>query len=220
MAHDAPITQVTVHAPPLPIPYGTHHSKFFVLVYAAGLRLIVHTANLVFPDCNDKTQGLYFQDFPPKSPADGDEQTPDFEVVLLRYLEALRLPARDWQNLSVAVSRHDFSSARVALVPSTPGRHVGSALHHHGHMRVRDILAHSVFPARFKGAPLCAQFSSFGSLTEGWLHGEFASSLSAGSVTDALTGGAPPSAHLCSYSSIFSELGPRPRLLEVSLAVQ
>jgi hypothetical protein len=50
------------HAPPLPITFGTHHSKAFLLGYRhGGLRLIVHTANLMYPDCNNKTQGLWYQ---------------------------------------------------------------------------------------------------------------------------------------------------------------
>jgi hypothetical protein len=50
------------HAPPLPITFGTHHSKAFLLGYRhGGLRLIVHTANLIYPDCNNKTQGLWYQ---------------------------------------------------------------------------------------------------------------------------------------------------------------
>jgi tyrosyl-DNA phosphodiesterase-1 len=50
------------HAPSLPIAYGTHHSKAFLLGYRhGGLRLIVHTANMIYPDCNNKTQGLWHQ---------------------------------------------------------------------------------------------------------------------------------------------------------------
>jgi len=50
--------RLVVHAPDLPIPYGTHHSKFFVLVYTDGrLRLIIHSANLLHGDCTHKTQG-------------------------------------------------------------------------------------------------------------------------------------------------------------------
>ena len=50
--------RLVVHAPDLPIPYGTHHSKFFVLVYTDGrLRLIIHSANLLHGDCTNKTQG-------------------------------------------------------------------------------------------------------------------------------------------------------------------
>ena len=37
---------------------STHHSKFFVLGYQHGVRVIVHTANLLSCDCNSKTQGV------------------------------------------------------------------------------------------------------------------------------------------------------------------
>ena len=54
--------QVWVHKPPLPFEWGTHHSKMMLLAYRhGGLRVVVFTANLVFPDCNDKTQGLWYQ---------------------------------------------------------------------------------------------------------------------------------------------------------------
>ena len=55
-----------IHAPPLPLQWGVYHSKAFVLQYETGLRVIVHTANLIYIDCNNKTQGLWYQDFPRK----------------------------------------------------------------------------------------------------------------------------------------------------------
>lgn len=54
------LKKCTVHAPRLP-PYGTHHSKFFIIQYKRGLRVIIHTANLISIDCNNKTQGAYMQ---------------------------------------------------------------------------------------------------------------------------------------------------------------
>jgi tyrosyl-DNA phosphodiesterase-1 len=39
-----------------------------LLQYAAGMRVVVHTANLVYTDCNNKSQGLWAQDFPLKGP--------------------------------------------------------------------------------------------------------------------------------------------------------
>ena len=56
-----------LHAPPLSEPYGTHHTKAFLIHCAAGVRVIVHTANLIYSDCNNKTQGIWWQDFPPKA---------------------------------------------------------------------------------------------------------------------------------------------------------
>jgi hypothetical protein len=42
--------------------WGVHHTKAFVLAYAdGGVRILVHTANLLFGDCNSQTQGLWWQ---------------------------------------------------------------------------------------------------------------------------------------------------------------
>lgn len=54
----------TVHAPPLPIPYGTHHSKFFLFFTSSTCRVVIMTANLIYCDCNNKNQGVWLQDFP------------------------------------------------------------------------------------------------------------------------------------------------------------
>jgi tyrosyl-DNA phosphodiesterase-1 len=50
-----------LHKPPLPISYGTHHSKAMLLVYPRGVRVVVHTANLIYIDWNNKSQGLWYQ---------------------------------------------------------------------------------------------------------------------------------------------------------------
>eukprot|EP00879_Flechtneria_rotunda_P030631 GHRR01033292.1.p1 GENE.GHRR01033292.1~~GHRR01033292.1.p1 ORF type:complete len:334 (+),score=119.75 GHRR01033292.1:72-1073(+) len=45
------------HLPPLPFGHGTHHTKAFILGYrGGGVRVIVMTANAIYPDCNNKTQ--------------------------------------------------------------------------------------------------------------------------------------------------------------------
>lgn len=31
-----------------------------------GIRVVVHTANLIYGDCNNKAQGVWWQDFPKK----------------------------------------------------------------------------------------------------------------------------------------------------------
>lgn len=45
------------------------NAQGFVIEYATGLRVIIHTANLIHIDCADKTQGLWWQDFPLKASA-------------------------------------------------------------------------------------------------------------------------------------------------------
>lgn len=114
------------HAPPLP-PYGTHHSKAFFVQYETGLRVIIHTANLLYCDANNKSQGVYMQDFPLK---DGESPaSSSFETDLLKYVAALKLAPALARETASMVSLHDFSAARahlVASVPSAPGEHAGT----------------------------------------------------------------------------------------------
>ncbi|KAL3157421.1 hypothetical protein ABBQ32_011893 [Trebouxia sp. C0010 RCD-2024] len=187
-AASAGLANLVVHAPPLPIQFGTYHSKAFVVEYEAGLRVVVHTANLIYVDCNNKTQGLWFQDFPRKSQA--SPAMSEFEQELVDYLRALRLPAASAQKAEALCSQHDFSSARVHLIISRPGYHSGPALRTYGHLRVQSLLAREKFPSHFQRAPLIAQFSSLGSLDERWLTNEFRGSLSAGLTSSGGTLGA------------------------------
>ena len=64
MAEAARGREWTVHAPPLRDQWGVHHSKAFLVRFDRGLRVVVMTANLIYQDCNTKTQGLWYQDFP------------------------------------------------------------------------------------------------------------------------------------------------------------
>lgn len=66
VAASAGLANLVVHAPPLPVPFGTYHSKAFMIEYESGVRVVVHTANLIYVDCNNKSQGLWHQDFPRK----------------------------------------------------------------------------------------------------------------------------------------------------------
>ena len=44
-------------------PYGTHHTKMMILVYQdGGVRVVVHTANLVPSDWENRTQGEFYDD--------------------------------------------------------------------------------------------------------------------------------------------------------------
>ncbi len=71
-----------VHVPP----FGTHHSKFFLLFYSCCLRVVILTANLIPVDWAHKSQGVWFQDFPLKS--ESSPPASDFETRLLQYLQA------------------------------------------------------------------------------------------------------------------------------------
>uniref|UniRef100_A0A1D1XM86 Tyrosyl-DNA phosphodiesterase 1 n=1 Tax=Anthurium amnicola TaxID=1678845 RepID=A0A1D1XM86_9ARAE len=179
-----------LHKPPLPISYGTHHSKAMFLVYPQGLRVIVHTANLIYVDWNNKTQGLWMQDFPMKNETSEKRLSP-FENDLVDYLNVLKwpefsavLPSTGQVNINSSFfKKFDYSSAVVRLVASVPGYHVGPNLKRWGHMKLRAVLEECTFDKDFQRSPLVYQFSSLGSLDEKWLS-ELAFSMSSGISDD------------------------------------
>ncbi|XP_043688920.1 tyrosyl-DNA phosphodiesterase 1 isoform X4 [Telopea speciosissima] len=179
-----------LHKPPLPISYGTHHSKAMLLVYPRGVRIIVHTANLINVDWNNKSQGLWMQDFPWKDQKDV-KKGHEFENDLIDYLSVLKWPEfsvnlPDIGNATINSSffkKFDYSSAAVRLIASVPGYHMGPKLKKWGHMKLRTVLQESYFDKEFQKSPLVYQFSSLGSLDEKWM-AELASSMSAGFSDD------------------------------------
>ncbi|KAL6840568.1 hypothetical protein ACP4OV_029432 [Aristida adscensionis] len=181
-----------LHKPPLPISFGTHHSKAMLLVYSQGIRVVVHTANLIHVDWNNKSQGLWMQDFPWKDAKDMNKNVP-FENELVDYLSALKwpefrvsLPVVGDVNINAAFFRKfDYSSSMVRLIGSVPGYHVGQNIKKWGHMKLRSVLEGCAFEKQFCKSPLIYQFSSLGSLDEKWMS-EFACSLSSGKSDDGL----------------------------------
>ncbi|XP_052182395.1 tyrosyl-DNA phosphodiesterase 1 isoform X2 [Diospyros lotus] len=179
-----------LHKPPLPISYGTHHSKAMILVYPRGVRIIVHTANLIYVDWNNKSQGLWMQDFPWKDQNSSNKGS-EFETDLIDYLSTLKWPEFNVNlpalgNLNVNASffkKFDYSCAMVRLIASVPGYHKGANLKKWGHMKLRTILQQCIFDKMFQKSPLVYQFSSLGSLDEKWMS-ELASSMSSGVSED------------------------------------
>ncbi|XP_010550062.1 PREDICTED: tyrosyl-DNA phosphodiesterase 1 isoform X1 [Tarenaya hassleriana] len=179
-----------IHKPRLPISFGTHHSKAMILVYPRGVRVIVHTANLIYVDWNNKSQGLWMQDFPWKDKKDLSKGC-GFEDDLIDYLSVLKWPEftasfPDHGNFKVNASffkMFDYSDAAVRLIASVPGYHTGSSLRKWGHMKLRTLLQECTFDREFRRSPLIYQFSSLGSLDEKWL-AEFGASLSSGLSDD------------------------------------
>ncbi|OWZ18977.1 Tyrosyl-DNA phosphodiesterase [Phytophthora megakarya] len=169
---------VTSVAPPLPIPYGTHHTKMLVALYPEKVRVAIFTANFLSNDWNTKTQGIWYQDFGLKVLADSEDEekeavagASEFEADLAHYLSSLGAPVKVFCG---ELKRFDFSTARVALVPAVPGVHKGKDMEKYGHLRVRKLLKMYKVPPTDN--PLICQFSSLGSLDEKWLFGEFAES--------------------------------------------
>ncbi|KAJ8901520.1 hypothetical protein NDN08_007364 [Rhodosorus marinus] len=166
-------SRIKMHKPFLPIPYGTHHTKLILFFYEQGLRVIVHTANMVASDWKTKTQGMYVRDFPLISSESSIDS--EFSLYLLRYLQKLGTPLDEARKL---LPRYDCSNAGVSLVASVPGRHTGLDLDRFGHMRVRNLLSKEQMDVEAENAPLVCQYSSLGSLQESWLLHEFKTSLS------------------------------------------
>ena len=166
---------------PLPFPFGKHHSKMILLLYDTGMRVVIHTANLIPRDWELKTQGVWVSPVFPK----GDKLS-DFQSDLLAYLSAYNRSGLDtWRR---HVSSHDMSDANVHLIASVPGRHLGQHINTWGHMKLRRILKRNVSVSN--EWPAVAQFSSIGSLGSNprqWLSGEFCGSLSSSTTSLQMT---------------------------------
>ena len=162
-----PSSAFEIYCPEVPA-YGTHHSKAFFLQYDKGIRIIIHTANLVYCDFNNKSQSAFIQDFPLKSVNDS-RCTSEFEKELIQYVEKLGLRRETTDQMKNIISLHDYSFARakiVASVPSKPFEFQGNDLKKFGHARVGAILELESFPSKFYNAPVIAQFSSIGNLSD------------------------------------------------------
>ena len=193
--------------------YGSHHSKFVLAGYGDRLRLAIHTANLLYGDINNKTQGVWSHDFPRKA-AGGAAAAPPrpnaFECSLTEYLQV-----SGWREGVIdRLSAYDFSSVRddeVRLIGSVPGRHTGAALHRWGHMKLRRCLQEhgggrgggGVPPAGAGGGDgangtgpssseeeVHLQFSSVGSLNAKWINEFVGESLGCGGSGNSNSGAA------------------------------
>ncbi|KAI2504305.1 tyrosyl-DNA phosphodiesterase [Fragilaria crotonensis] len=125
-------------------------------------------------DVSLKTQGAYVQDFPLKTTS--GESGCDFEKDLITYLRTYNyIEKRNWsggcgsesaRSLCDEILRYDFTSAKVVLIPSTPGR---SRLDEpKGYLKLADAIRKYI-PKRSTSTPIICQFSSIGSLTAKWL---------------------------------------------------
>ena len=148
-----------LHAPPLPVPFGTMHSKCALLFSPTQLRVVITTANFISIDWQNKSQAVWNQDFPLKSTCDydGDRSSGDFEDSLVAYFEVVG-------GFDVAALRKfNFSAARGRLVASLPGYHKGNSINKWGHMSLRALLQNVVVAPRFD--TVVSQFSSMGAVS-------------------------------------------------------
>ncbi|XP_065882346.1 tyrosyl-DNA phosphodiesterase 1-like [Dysidea avara] len=176
-----PFPQVKLMQARLEIMYGTHHSKMMLLAYEDGLRVVIHTANLIARDWHQKSQGVWISRKFPNLSKDADTVQTGFKTDLLDYLSA-------YQNKGLSewierIKQHDLSQAGVRLVASVPGAHCGRDMLKWGHMKMRKILSQHGPTSTMvnSGWPIIGQFSSIGSLgptSSHWLTGEWLASLS------------------------------------------
>ncbi|XP_056402112.1 tyrosyl-DNA phosphodiesterase 1 isoform X2 [Hyla sarda] len=163
--------------------FGTHHTKMMLLLYEEGLRVVIHTSNLIRDDWHQKTQGIWLSPLYPRLPEGSSslagESITNFRADLVAYLTAYNSPSlREWTDI---IKQHDLSETRVYLVASTPGRFQGYEKEKWGHFRLRKILREKCGPiAGVESWPVIGQFSSIGSMgtdQSKWLHSEFSESM-------------------------------------------
>ncbi|CAN0107372.1 unnamed protein product [Bubo scandiacus] len=183
LAQARPYENISFCQAKLDIAFGTHHTKMMLLLYEEGLRVVIHTSNLIAEDWHQKTQGIWLSPLYPRLPqgttgSAGESET-NFKSDLISYLMAYNSPTlKEWIDL---IQEHDLSETRVYLLGSTPGRYQGSDKEKWGHLRLRKLLKEhtSSVPAQ-ESWPVVGQFSSIGSLgADGskWLCSEFQESL-------------------------------------------
>ncbi|CAL4119297.1 unnamed protein product, partial [Meganyctiphanes norvegica] len=174
----------------LPFQYGTHHTKMMLLQYTAGLRIVIHTANLVTDDWFEKTQGFWVSPvFPPlegekSSILDGESPT-RFKRDLVDYLQSYKAP--DLTRWSHVIRKYDFTACNAIFIGSTPGYHLGEARDKWGHMKVRKAIKQHT-PVWKSSVPVIVQCSSIGSLgkdSKTWLSTELGISLTGNAIPTA-----------------------------------
>ena len=153
-----------LHEPPLPLQWGTHHSKIALLIYQDCLRVCIRTFNDVFPDVHQKCNAMYLQDFPIKDSIQTvDEFGCDFQRQLCLYFA--KCGGFDAKCLDL----YDFSAAAAAIVSSVPGYHTRQELNEFGQLRFRQLLARHCRVAESTNEGIICQASSFGNLPKKWL---------------------------------------------------
>lgn len=125
---------VSVHEAYLPEMFGTHHSKMLLLLrHDDTAQVIIHTANMIRRDWTNMTQAVWRSPLLPLLPGSrsdrGDSRAAigsgsKFKADLLNYLGAYESRRRRvCQPIMEALTKHDFSAVKGALIASVPGRH-------------------------------------------------------------------------------------------------
>ncbi|KAM6467476.1 tyrosyl-DNA phosphodiesterase 1 isoform 1-T1 [Liasis olivaceus] len=167
----------------LDIAFGTHHTKMMLLNYEEGLRVVIHTSNLIDEDWYQKTQGIWLSPLYPRLPpgsaeSDGESHT-HFKSDLISYLMSYKSATlNEWVEI---IKQHNLSETRVYLIGSTPGRYQSNAKEKWGHLKLRKLLKeHATQITDQDSWSIIGQFSSIGSMgvdQSKWLCSEFRESL-------------------------------------------
>ncbi|XP_010614589.1 tyrosyl-DNA phosphodiesterase 1 isoform X3 [Fukomys damarensis] len=181
-AQAKPYANISLCQAKLDIAFGTHHTKMMLLLYEEGLRVVIHTSNIIREDWHQKTQGIWLSPLYPRidhgTHRAGESKT-HFKADLISYLTAYNAPPlQEWID---TIQEHDLSETKVYLIGSTPGRFQGSQKDNWGHFRLRKLLKeHGTSIPNTECWPLVGQFSSIGSLgadESKWFCSEFKESL-------------------------------------------
>ncbi|CAI5448701.1 unnamed protein product [Caenorhabditis angaria] len=169
---------VNVIAAPLPIPFGTHHSKLSIFENSTNIHVIISTANLITGDWEFKTQQFYHACG--EISKERKEESPDFfKEDLLEYLSYYPKSLDPWREI---IRSSDFSNISDRLIFSAPGYHknIGKL----GHPRLKRLIESSIIPkpsTAQNSRPLyiaqCSSIGSLGKFPVSWLRGEFLKSL-------------------------------------------
>lgn len=114
-----PSPNFTVISPKIPGPYGSFHAKIFLLLFPGRLRVVITSANLIQCDWSQIGQIIWFQDFFQSAQITQSE----FKSTLNDFLNNI-LPAsyNIKEELKIDLDLFDFSTAKVKLITSVPGR--------------------------------------------------------------------------------------------------
>ncbi|CAZ85776.1 unnamed protein product [Tuber melanosporum] len=113
----------------MPEPYGTHHSKMFVLFRTDDhAQIIIHTANMIPFDWQNMTQAVWQSPLLPLLPQDhGSPRAQTFKPIgqrfktdILAYFSAYGEGRTDF--LTTQLSRYSFDPVKAVFVGSVPGK--------------------------------------------------------------------------------------------------
>ncbi|KAH0502407.1 Tyrosyl-DNA phosphodiesterase 1 [Microtus ochrogaster] len=151
-AQAKPYANISLCQAKLDIAFGTHHTKMMLLLYEEGLRVVIHTSNLIREDWHQKTQGSEWID------AIQEHDLSETKYVSPYQYGKLKLQAIKGTSVPIA------PAVTIALI-----------------FIVEQVLrAHAPSVPKDECWPIVGQFSSIGSLgpdESKWLCSEFKESL-------------------------------------------